>query len=1238
MNKILCLLILTCVAIVSVQARTGPSDRTGPVPGKFIVKLRPDASPSRLAQALGRDASLRALYPGALRGGVVGADEIGRQFVVRVSTQALSEADIVRRIGRENIEYIEPDYFLEFFDYPQDALFPHQWYLHNEGQEYLAILRVEGPFNDERILRQGTPGKDINMSDVYESPPAETTAVVVAIVDTGVDVLHPELEGRLWRNEDEIPYNGIDDDHNGFVDDTLGYDVSGDSVDFFNPVGDNDPTDEDGHGSHLAGLVAANANTEGVAGVAPFAKIMPVKIRPNGTSAIGAAGVVYAVNAGAKVINISWGSPFESQVLRDALDFARHNGVLVCIAPGNTGDNTRYYPAGFDLDSTLVVGAGNSDGDMTYFSTYGEHIDIVSPGQDILSLRGAGTDMYDDPNVREPEVRIVDSLYYLADGTSMATPIVAGAAALLWGFRPDLSLDELIGYLLEGATDLVDPLNRGDTLVGPDTLSGYGYLNVGASLSLVQTGGLYLAEPINRQRYTEPITVKAGVMGGYTGSWQLEYAVGPNPSVWSVLASGASVPADSVLYVFDDPAIEGFVTFRLVDANGHSSSAMVTHVRRNVLEITGPTDGAEIEYSIAVMGSAYGPDYDSMTVSYRRPGGGAQLLRSSTGEYFDSMLVEWSVSGSDTGDFTIYLSGFFGATVAEDSVQVRVASAFAAGWPQMLPGYGGMTPVPCDLNGDGIKELAVTSSLGLVVYRGDNGALVDGFPVLGGRDCRCVPAVYDIDGDGLDEIIVTDSVGLHAFNGDGTYVDGWPQPVYTGVIPYEYGYPNPVVAQLRSGSPAGAVPDTGIIFINKIGQVMAYRFNGDRYFYSRELFGQFDARVSFSSGMGGSASPFVTASDITGDGRIEVVASFTSPRPYTGLGLFDGANGQPALGMDSPTIIQSVFVTGTVLADLNQDGRAETIMSGLDTTYNQWVWITTDGTTEYAGWMIDVSPYGSAGWISSFPVAADLDLDGVPEILLALFGYDRGSVYIYRADGTPYISGNGLAVAEAFRADATFGTPAVADLIGDEHPEIVFRSGYLLPGTGREQVYILDYAAEPIPGWPKETPARPNEVFSSRYAPLIDDIDGDGKVELVLNSDSREVLVWDFPASSNGGENHSRFLADDRNSGTLRSSGTAPGPDRMPALSAPGELSQRPIDASPFYPVSNVSFRLPAASWVRLEIYNLLGRRVEVLLDGNLEAGEHTVAFDGGYLARGVYFYRLLADGRAISAKMLLID
>jgi subtilisin family serine protease len=162
-----------------------------------------------------------------------------------------------RIMGHPDVIYVEPDYKLDLFSWPTDSLFPQQWYLHNTGQDYYAIDRLPGDSNDVLYLNHGTPGEDVNMAPIYDNPPADTASVLVAIIDTGIDYVHPDLADKVYVNSAEIPDNGVDDDHNGLIDDYRGWDFSGDTVEVFNILGDNDATDSIGHGTHVSGLVVS---------------------------------------------------------------------------------------------------------------------------------------------------------------------------------------------------------------------------------------------------------------------------------------------------------------------------------------------------------------------------------------------------------------------------------------------------------------------------------------------------------------------------------------------------------------------------------------------------------------------------------------------------------------------------------------------------------------------------------------------------------------------------------------------------------------------------------------------------------------------------------------------------------------------------------------------------------------------------------------------------------------------
>ncbi|MFQ5500460.1 MAG: S8 family serine peptidase, partial [Candidatus Zixiibacteriota bacterium] len=897
------------------------------------------------------------------------------------------------------------------------------------------------------------------------------------------------------------------------------------------------------------------------------------------------------------------------------------------IASGNTGTNERFFPAGFDF--SFVVGAGNSDGFVTSFSTFGSHVDIVAPGLDILSLRAAGTDMFAAGG--EPGVRIIgpDSLYFLSDGTSMATPTVVGAAALLRSLRPDLTLDELEEALHLGATDIVDPYDQGDSLVGPDTVSGYGYLNIDASLALLTHGGLAIASPAHRQRYTTDVAVKAAAISGYTGSWQLDYSVGLDSDQWLPLASGASVPADSVLFVFTDSMPDGHIRLRLTDHFDSRAELGFVYVRHNRLEITGPDPGIEIQYNVPIFGRAYGPQYDSMALFFREENGPAVRLKDSQGEFFDSLLTDWTVSGEGVGEFTIYLFGYFGPDVLIDSVPVTVTSAFAAGWPVTVGGRGGISPACADLNNDGTNELIVPTFAGLYVFEPD-GTPFEGFPVLPNKDVRCVPAVYDIDRDGMNEIICTSADGIHVFNHDGSHSPGWPREMYTGLIPFGYGYPNPTVTRL------GAFEDSAIVIINKIGQILAYEFNGDPYFFSREgLFASFDARIANFQGFGGDNSPFVGSTDLDGDGQYEVVSSYTAPLPYEGLGIFDGRTGLPGLGLADPLVVNIRKVYGMALADLNGDDNPEIIVMGYDSAQIPHIWVKTNGLDDLPGWPVAIP--SMEGWIGQYPIMADLDLDGVPEIMTTYFEFDVGALYIFRADGTSYLPRDGRPAGEAFTTTRTVGTPIAANLTGDDLPEIIFRAGHIFPGTGPEEVFILDNQARPLEGWPIVTPARPTSVLSSRMAPMVDDLDGDGLVELIMVSDGSQVLVWDFDASYDNGNNRAKFLQDNLNSAHWLSPRVSTDIDDDPNGLLPGKVRLAQNYPNPFNPATVISFSVPVRARVQLEVFNILGQRVISLIDRELKAGKHQASFDGGKFASGVYFYRLTVGEEVRTRKMLLI-
>ncbi|MDA2909325.1 S8 family serine peptidase [Nitrospiraceae bacterium AH_259_D15_M11_P09] len=301
--------------------------------------------------------------------------------------------------------------------------------------------------------------------------PAKAEPVVVAVIDSGVDRFHPELLGALWLNEGEVPGNGEDDDNNGYVDDLYGWNFIGNN---------NDTSDLNGHGTVLAGIIAAwTGNGVGIAGVNPWARIMAVKVVEWNGDAFSldvANGIRYAVDNGARVINISVG--WEGLRLSEwqAVGYARSKGVIVVVASGNEGANTNNSsPAG--LPGVITVAATDTKDKRVGYSNWGPGVDIAAPGVDILSLRARRTDLLKfERESYQPGTAYVGKgkKYYRVTGTSFSAPYVAGVASLILSMHPELTGKEVTRMVLHSARDIDVP--------GWDQFTGYGLLDARAAL------------------------------------------------------------------------------------------------------------------------------------------------------------------------------------------------------------------------------------------------------------------------------------------------------------------------------------------------------------------------------------------------------------------------------------------------------------------------------------------------------------------------------------------------------------------------------------------------------------------------------------------------------------------------------------------------------------------------------------------------------------------------------------
>lgn len=262
---------------------------------------------------------------------------------------------------------------------------------------------------------------------------------VVAVIDSGVDYLHPDLSSNIWVNAGEIPNNGIDDEGNGYVDDVIGYDFVDTfpdpnipQEDYLNE--DNDPSDYGGHGTHVAGIIAAVANNQkGVAGVCPECKIMSLRAgyAPGWLEhADIVQAIIYATDNGAHVINMSFGGSYDNHVMKAALDYAHINGVVLVAAAGNGNTDEASYPGSYE--NVIGVAATDSGDNRAGFSNYGYWTDVAAPGVDILST--VPTNGYWLSQSYPP--LSYDTGYANISGTSMAAPVVSGVAGLVHAKSP----------------------------------------------------------------------------------------------------------------------------------------------------------------------------------------------------------------------------------------------------------------------------------------------------------------------------------------------------------------------------------------------------------------------------------------------------------------------------------------------------------------------------------------------------------------------------------------------------------------------------------------------------------------------------------------------------------------------------------------------------------------------------------------------------------------------------------
>lgn len=301
------------------------------------------------------------------------------------------------------IEFAQKDYVVTCeeetrFMEPKDSFFVYQWGLHNFGQ---------------LIGDYGVKGEDVNVLPAWNITQGSED-VLVGVLDSGIDITHEDLQNSIFVNRKEIPGNGVDDDHNGYIDDITGWDfLHNDNTVYDDP-------NEDFHGTYVAGIIAADKNETGISGVAPNVKIMPLKFisTTDGSTSNAIKAIEYASKMGVDIMNCSWGGTEYNKALKKAM---KKSKMLFVCSSGNEAactDETPYYPTCFNINNIISVGAMDNQGTWARFGNYGEDVDVVAPGVNVIGTApGNG--------------------YLFGSGTSFAAPYVTGVAALVKSVKPD---------------------------------------------------------------------------------------------------------------------------------------------------------------------------------------------------------------------------------------------------------------------------------------------------------------------------------------------------------------------------------------------------------------------------------------------------------------------------------------------------------------------------------------------------------------------------------------------------------------------------------------------------------------------------------------------------------------------------------------------------------------------------------------------------------------------------------
>jgi subtilisin family serine protease len=939
-----------------------------------------------------------------------------------------------------------------------------------EFAELNAIVHTQTAPNDAYYSTSSAWGQTFRdlwgLQSINTEPAWDTTQgdnVVVAVVDTGLDYNHEDIIGNVWQNDGETGFdgsghdkrtNGIDDDGNGLVDDWRGWDFV--TIDG-NPA-DNNPMDDFGHGTHVSGTIAATGNNGlGIIGIAPHAKIMALKALDSyGSGSIEdlSNAIIYAADQGASVINNSWGGFGDTpQTLIDAIAYAHDTkGAVVVAAAGNSNADVGTQAKGFYpacIRNVIAVSAISHLDAKASFSNFGAKIDVAAPGggdtdstglimqpdRSILSLLSASA----SSTMTSSGQLIVGTKYLRQAGTSMASPHVAGVAALIRATHPEYSPEQVRQALRLSANDI--------GTAGIDTQFGYGRLNAAQALTVSTPLVAQLTAPVGTLIGLTQVNVIGSVGGTGLANWRLEYGVGTSPATWTQLTTSTEPVSSGVLTNWNLTSVnDGTYTLHLVAT---SSSGGVYEDRMTVvldsLQITDPSPLSVIAIrggqTVTIKGTAAAANLSYYAISIKAinantwvNGSSITLTNGGYQKVRNDVLGTWDTTGAAADTYKIYVTEILGdGSSPYKTTKIAVDPTLHLGWPYDIGilgtqyAFSGLTNHldAADIDGNGTKELLIAYSHQVNILD-HNGAQLPGWPQTIdpqgiGSNIQISPAVADLDGDGSPEILAANLQGkIFVWHANGSLVPGWPKQI-----------------------------------------------------------------------SGGSTNIVVDDLDANGQKEIIIAAGSTVRVLNTNGDILPGW-----------PVYLNAMTTPPVVGDVDGDGLKE-IAVGTATGPSNLYMLRSDGTI-MAGWPRVINPSLPSNIISwSYPILGDLDGDGKMECVI---GSTEGLVYAIKSDGS------NLPGWPAATKLARVNGPVIGDIDGDGLPEVVAGNDKVTE-NGLSANYIFAWHADGtiLPGWPVKSEQNITQTFFGFAAPILVDLDQDGRADVIASSDTN----YDAPTAVN---------------------------------------------------------------------------------------------------------------------------